>query len=136
MDKSWQEFITFRDWALTNGYRDNLTIDRINSNKGYYPENCHWISLSENVSKRNVENPKPKVANVSNIPKMWRDYDDSEHLWARCRINQHDSEFVMCNECNDRFRCWTASRPKRIQFIDHEMNYSQMELRITGCQPI
>ena len=38
----------FEKWALNNGYRTNLTIDRINDQKGYYPENCRWITKSEN----------------------------------------------------------------------------------------
>ena len=47
----WRTYSTFKDWALTNGYLCNLTIDRIDSSKGYYPENCQWITLSENSSK-------------------------------------------------------------------------------------
>ena len=47
----WKDFIPFRDWALANGYRDDLTIDRINNDDGYYPANCRWIPLSENISK-------------------------------------------------------------------------------------
>lgn len=39
---------SFEKWALANGYQDNLTIDRIDSNKGYCPDNCRWMSLEEN----------------------------------------------------------------------------------------
>ncbi len=38
----------FKAWALANGYHDDLTIDRIDSDGDYCPENCRWISLSEN----------------------------------------------------------------------------------------
>jgi len=41
----------FRDWALANGYADNLVIDRIDNNKGYSPDNCHWITNLENLRK-------------------------------------------------------------------------------------
>ena len=41
----------FEEWSLHNGYSDELTIDRIDSNKNYAPENCQWISLAENVRK-------------------------------------------------------------------------------------
>lgn len=42
---------SFEEWAQNNGYSDDLTIDRIDANKDYCPENCQWIPLSENVRK-------------------------------------------------------------------------------------
>lgn len=41
------DFSAFRDWALSNGYADNLTIDRIDNSKGYNPYNCRWITSEE-----------------------------------------------------------------------------------------
>lgn len=44
----WKEFQPFMDWALSHGYKKGLTIDRIDPNKDYCPENCEWVTRSEN----------------------------------------------------------------------------------------
>lgn len=52
---SWRiSFDNFKNWAVDNGYDDSLTIDRIDSLKGYCPTNCRWITLSENSARANI----------------------------------------------------------------------------------
>lgn len=49
----WREsYLAFRDWALSNGYADNLTLDRINSDGNYSPENCRWIPQAMQTQNR------------------------------------------------------------------------------------
>ncbi len=48
--------IEFEQWALANGYADNLTIDRINSNFGYSPANCRWVSGRMNSKWKKTTN--------------------------------------------------------------------------------
>ena len=46
-------FVNFYEWALNNGYKEGLAIDRLDSDGNYEPSNCQWITRSENTIKSN-----------------------------------------------------------------------------------
>lgn len=50
--EEWHKFFPFYSWSLINGYDNNLTIDRIDNDKGYSPNNCRWVSQKENSRNR------------------------------------------------------------------------------------
>lgn len=51
-----KSFLSFYNWAISNGYKDTLTIDRINNNGNYEPTNCRFVLKEEqNRNKRNVK---------------------------------------------------------------------------------
>jgi hypothetical protein len=52
----WRDFVRFRDWAMAYGYSDDLTIDRIDTNGDYTPENCRWVDMK--TQERNTSRNK------------------------------------------------------------------------------
>lgn len=59
----WSDYEAFKEWSFNNGYAEDIkgiSIDRIDSDKDYSPDNCRWISISENSAKANMGRHKNK----------------------------------------------------------------------------
>lgn len=79
--KEWtNDFITFMNWACANGYNESLTIDRIDVNGDYCPNNCRWIPFCEQICNRrntvymeydNQCKPLKMLCNENDIPYKW-----------------------------------------------------------------
>lgn len=51
-DEWLNDFMSFYDWSMTNGYADNLTIDRIDCNGNYEPNNCRWVDMKQQLNNK------------------------------------------------------------------------------------
>ena len=58
------DFAAFEKWALANGYRKDLSIDRIDNDKGYSPDNCRWATWHE--QRTNQRHPQKKRLGATN----------------------------------------------------------------------
>jgi hypothetical protein len=74
--EDWNNFTAFLSWSKSNGYSDNLTIDRIDVNKGYCPDNCRWVSRKvQSINKRNN-----RLITYKGQTKTLREWADSLHV--------------------------------------------------------
>ena len=53
----WKEFKPFYDWAISNGWREGLSIDRIDGSKGYSPDNCRFVTHVDQCRNRRSNVP-------------------------------------------------------------------------------
>lgn len=66
------DFFKFYEWSMNNGYTDKLSIDRINNNDGYKPENCRWVTVEEQSNNRR-SNINITIGNETKTLKQWCD---------------------------------------------------------------
>lgn len=94
--KDWDKFLNFANWAISNGYKDNLQIDRINNNKGYSPTNCRWVT-----SEVNARNKRNNVLNedlVVRIRRMYSDHISSTKIAKMFNVHQSTISRIVNNK--------------------------------------
>ena len=64
------DFSNFRAWALHNGYTENLTIDRIDNNGNYCPDNCRWVTVAEQNNNQRTNRYIAYNGKIQNL-KQW-----------------------------------------------------------------
>jgi len=86
--RSWKfKYTLFKKWALANGYKEDLTIDRINNNGNYEPDNCRWTTRKE--QNRNTRyNKLIKYNNKIHCIGEWAEILGMKDTTLRSRIHR------------------------------------------------
>ena len=84
------DFFKFYEWAMSNGYDDSLTIDRIDNSKGYSPKNCRWASQKEQARNRRT-NINIRIGNVTKTLREWCDLFDLPYSRVHARYMRNET---------------------------------------------
>jgi len=82
-DEWLNNWYAFRDWALANGYRDDLTIDRINNDGNYEPANCRWATRKE--QSHNTRKNNHRITAFGETKSLFEWLDDSRCV-VSCKV--------------------------------------------------
>lgn len=97
----------FYDWAIRNGYSDDLTIDRIDNNGNYCPENCRWATKAEQASNRRSNILITRNGETKTM-KQWAISEGIPYqvVWQRIKKLGWDSERALTEKVENRGRKW------------------------------
>lgn len=121
----WLDFQTFCDWAMAHGYSDKLTLERIDTNGDYCPQNCKWITMSEQSrNKRSTiwvmydgrRMSLVEAAEIANLP-----YKD---VWQRIKKLGWTADRALSEPI------YNSSKSLRAKCIERGLNYSTVYNRI------
>lgn len=81
----WEQYEPFKQWAFAHGYSDDLTLDRIDNDKGYCPENCRWITNKEQQNNRR-NNRYVTFGGETKTLKQWSELQNIDYGTVKGRL--------------------------------------------------
>lgn len=102
------DFGSFRDWALSNGYEEGLTLDRIDNDGNYEPSNCRWITMHEQARNKRTNVIVTYHGEEGCFTDMCKKLDISKAI-ARYRMKKHGVTFEQAVDDYE-------TRPKYVEY--------------------
>ena len=96
--KEWQcDYLAFKSWSLSSGYSKNLTIDRVNNDLRYSPDNCRWATRATQARNKSTTKLTWNKVNLIRAIKIETDID-SRHIAKIFNVSQSH----ICNILNNK----------------------------------
>ena len=83
--KEWDDYLKFRNWALNNGYKEDLSLDRIDVNGNYGPDNCRWVTIKQQQNNKST-NHYLTYNNETHTMMEWSEIRKINYYTLRSRI--------------------------------------------------
>jgi len=111
--KEWDSFVYFAIWAVENGYKDKLTLDRINPNGNYEPSNCRWTTIE--IQMNNRRNSEKVI--IDHVTKSFSVRKRNKKYEYRLNAKTPDGKRIQITKCgfNTRAEALKAGRQKQIE---------------------
>ena len=87
------DFQSFYDWAINNGYSDDLTIDRIDNDGNYEPSNCRWSTVKEQCNNRS-SNINITIGNATKSLMSWCEIFNVDYKKVHARYQRNGYESI------------------------------------------
>ena len=114
-------FINFYNWAMENGYNNNLTIDRIDVNGNYEPNNCRWTTWKVQANNRRTSRKITIYGETKTAYEFEKIYNIKSHLL----INRYDKGYrddkLIYNGNLTHFRKCKNKRDSKGRFLKKEV---------------
>lgn len=96
IDESWLNYDNFYKWAITNGYRKGLQLDRIDNDGNYGPNNCRWVTPMQNSNNKRTcvyithNNQTHTINEWSRILKI-----NKNTFWRYIRVKHYSIDYII-----------------------------------------
>ena len=78
--EEWMDFENFYEWAIENGYKEGLTLERIDVNGDYCPENCTWVTQAEQLNNTRRTRKITFQGKTQSLKEWWREIKDEINI--------------------------------------------------------